>query len=230
MGLGKFIQNVFGGGSRPSQSDYQPSASDKASASVAKAEFDYFKRRYDPLLRKERDAAASDDIVKTARARANADTAQALTQQPSFAQTQSIDATGNMADAFTGQLSQATTQAKQFQNQRQGDVLATARGQSSTAQQGMSQIGRIETSEALNRAKNSMLEDRAKYKAIGQVSTALGAQGVSNMNSGEGGTFFTPVDAQGNQVQGVGNRLGYTDTYYTDEYRRNNPNKFKRRS
>ena len=71
-------------GSKPKQQDYEASEAEKASASVAMAEYQYFKQRYDPLLRQMRDKSMSEDIGSTLRGRANADTMQALTSQPSY--------------------------------------------------------------------------------------------------------------------------------------------------
>ena len=216
-------------GSKPKQQDYEASEAEKASASVAMAEYQYFKQRYDPLLRQMRDKSMSEDIGSTLRGRANADTMQALTSQPSYQATQSTTATGDMAQAYQGQLGVANRNAKQIQNTMRTNVLGTARGQAADAQTGMAQASRLATSEALSRAKAKQTVAMAKHQAAGQIAGALLMQGAENMGTkgetdgamaGDGygppepkqvsGTFFTPVNSQGQQVEGAGARLGFS--------------------
>ena len=66
-------------GSKPKKQEYQATDEEKASASVAKANYDFFKQNYAPLLREMRDQSQSDDNRRALRGRANADTMQALT-------------------------------------------------------------------------------------------------------------------------------------------------------
>lgn len=211
-------------GSKPKKQDYEASEAEKASASVAMAEYQYFKQRYDPLLRQMRDKSMSEDIGSTLRGRANADTMQALTSQPSYQATQSTTATGDMAQAYQGQLGVANRNAKQIQNTMRTNVLGTARGQAADAQTGMAQASRLATSEALTRAKANQQVAQAKANAAGQIAGSLLMQGADNMSTkgekmaGDGmgppeevrGTFFTPVNSQGQQVKGAGARLGFS--------------------
>lgn len=205
-------------GSKPKQQDYEASEAEKASASVAMAEYQYFKQRYDPLLRQMRDKSMSEDIGSTLRGRANADTMQALTSQPSYQATQSTTATGDMAQAYQGQLGVANRNAKQIQNTMRTNVLGTARGQAADAQTGMAQASRLATSEALERAKAKQTAAMAKHQAAGQIAGALLMQGADNMSTkgktADGkevsGGFFTPVNSQGQQVKGAGARLGFS--------------------
>ena len=216
-------------GSKPKQQDYEASDAEKASASVAMAEYRYFKDNYDPLLQKMRDKSMKEDPGVTLRGRANADTMQALTSQPTYQQTQNTDATGDMAQAYQGQLGQANTAAKSVQNQMRTNVLGTARGQAADAQTGMAQASRLGTSQALARAQAKQQVASAKFNAAGQLAGALLMQGAENMKTkgetdgamaGDGmgppepkqvsGTFFKPVNAQGQQVTGFKNRLSHT--------------------
>lgn len=205
-------------GSKPKQQDYEASDAERASASVAMAEYQYFKQRYDPLLRQMRDKSMSEDIGSTLRGRANADTMQALTSQPSYQATQSTTATGDMAQAYQGQLGVANRNAKQVQNTMRTNVLGTARGQAADAQTGMAQASRLATSEALSRAKAKQTVAMAKHQAAGQIAGALLMQGADNMSTkgktADGkevsGGFFTPVDSSGQQVTGFKNRLGHS--------------------
>lgn len=196
-----------------------PTQADRANASVAMAEYNRFKQKYDPLLRKMRDESLTEDTTSTLRARSNADTMQALTSNLSLQGAQRTDAGSDMAQAVQGQLGQATKAGKQIQNQMQTNVLGTARGQAADAQTGMSQAARLSTSEALTRAKAKQDVANAKLQAATQVGTAFLAQGADNLSTqggGNKGTFFTPVDSSGNKVQGARNRLGYSGFFRKD--------------
>jgi len=159
-------------GSKPKAQDYKPSEAEKASASVAMAEYQYFKQKYDPLLQQMRDQSLTADVQSGLRGRANADTMQALTSQPSYQQTQSNTLTGDMAQAYQGQLGVANKSAKQIQNTMQTNVLGTARGQAADAQTGMAQASRLATSEALTRAQANQKVAQAKLSALGQIAGA----------------------------------------------------------
>jgi hypothetical protein len=129
-----------------------------------------------------------------------------------------------MAQAYQGQLGVANRNAKQIQNTMRTNVLGTARGQAADAQTGMAQASRLATSEALSRAKAKQTVAMAKQQAAGQLAGALLMQGAENMSTkgekmaGDGmgppeevsGTFFTPVNSQGQQVKGAGARLGFS--------------------
>lgn len=190
-----------------------PTQADRANAAVAMAEYNRFKQKYDPLLRKMRDESLTEDTTSTLRARSNADTMQALTSDLSLQGAQRTDAGSDMAQAVQSQLGQATKAGKQIKNRMQTNVLGVARGQAGDAQTGMSQAARLSTSEALARAKAKQDVSQAKFNAAAQVGTALLAQGADNMSTeggGNKGTFFTPVDSEGNKVQGAGNRFRYS--------------------
>lgn len=193
---------------KPKAQNYKPSEADKVNASVAMAEYNFFKRNYDPLLQTMRDESRSDDATKTLRARSNADTMQALTSDMSLQESQRIDAGSDMAQAVQGQLGQATATGKNIQNKMQTNVLGTARGQAADAQKGMAAASRLGTSEALTRAKAKQDVATAKFNAGVQLGSALGMQGAKNLAGG--GTFFSPnigtelpVDSDGNVIQGA---------------------------
>jgi hypothetical protein len=219
-------------GSKPKEKDYQPSAAEKASAAVAMAENKYFKEKYDPLLQKMRDDSLTDKVDKKLRGRANADTMQALTTGPLARQSLTGQGAEDLATGYQGQLGAADKAAEEIRNQKQMNVLGTARGQASDAQSGMAQAANLSTSEALSRAKNKQDVANAKMTAVGQVAGAALSQGLSNMgtkgtkkvNVGTDkfpemkevttqGSFFSPVDDSGNKVSGFGNRLGYSDIF-----------------
>lgn len=219
-------------GSKPKQKDYEAPEGEKASASVAMAEYKYFKEKYDPLLQKMRDDSLTDKVDKKLRGRANADTMQALTTGPLARQSLTGQGAEDLATGYQGQLGAADKAAEEIRNQQQMNVLGTARGQASDAQSGMAQAANLSTSEALSRAKNKQAVANAKMTAVGQVAGAALSQGLSNMgtkgtkkvNVGTAkfpemkevttqGSFFSPVDDSGNKVSGFGNRLGYSDIF-----------------
>ncbi len=216
-------------GSKPKKQDYEASAAERASASVAMAEYQNFKKKYDPLLQQMRDQSMTEDVASGLRGRANADTMQALTSQPNYQQTQSSTATGDMAQAYQGQLGVANTNAKNVQNTMRTNVLGTARGQAADAQSGMAQASRLATSQALQRAKSNQQVAQAKFNAAGQIAGAALMQGIENMGTsaevdgamaGDGmgppepktvtGGFFSPVDSSGQKVTGFKNRLSHS--------------------
>jgi len=214
-------------GSKPKQKDYEASAGEKASASVAMAEYQYFKEKYDPLLQKMRDESLTDRADKTLRGRANADTMQALTSGPMARMALDGQGADDLAKAYQGQLGQADAKAEEIRNQSQMNVLGTARGQASDAQSGMAQAANLQTSEALNRAKNKQTVANAKMTAVGQVAGAALMQGMQNKATtgqkmgadGMGppqevkGSFFSPVDDAGNKVSGFGSRLAHSNFF-----------------
>ena len=214
-------------GSKPKQQDYQASDGEKASASVAMAEYTYFKQKYDPLLQKMRDDSLGTNDDKTLRGRANADTMQALTSAPMAQQAMSGQGSEDLAQAYQGQLGIADKSAEDIRNKKQMNVLGTARGQASDAQSGMAQAANLATSQALERAKNKQLVSQAKMTAIGQVAGAALAQGMANRETtgqkmganGMGppqevkGSLFSLVNDAGQKVSGFNNRLAFSNIF-----------------
>lgn len=203
--------------SKPKASDYQASDAEKASASVAMAEYQYFKEKYDPLLQEMRDKSLTEDVQSGLRGRANADVMQALSA-PSYEAATSSTAASDTAQALTGQLGAANVAAKQVQNTMQSNVLGTARGQAADAQSGMAQASRLATSSALERARANQMVAQAKQAAVAQIGSSIVAQGLENMGT-QGvdkagqtvkGSFFSPVRNDGSSVSGLRNRLQYS--------------------
>lgn len=177
----------------------EPSEAEKTSAGVAKAEYDRFKRLYDPLLQKMRDKSMTEDYKSTLRSRANADTQQALAGG-GFRETQRIDAAGQRAAAMQGQLGQATAAAKGIENRMKTGVLGTARGQAAEAQTGLAQASRLGTSQALERARAEQQVASAKFRAGGQL------LGAAVQGANEKGLFGEGEDGKG--FKGFLGRLG----------------------
>tara|TARA_B100000424_G_scaffold270389_1_gene269594 strand:+ start:1423 stop:1983 length:561 start_codon:yes stop_codon:yes gene_type:complete len=171
---------------RPKQKDYEASEAEKASASVGKANYDFFKANYDPLLREMRDQTRSEDTRLALRGRAGADTMQALTSAPTYRRTQTIGATGDLSQALTGQLGVADKAAKNIQNTASTNVLGIARGQQADASTGMAKASRLATSDALARARNKL---QVKNAAIGAGLKVAGTVGGEMAEQGKLGDF-----------------------------------------
>lgn len=175
-------------GNGPKKQDYEPTAAERTNASVAKARADRFRQVYAPLLRDMRDKSMTEDPGDALRGRANADTMQALTAQPSYDVTQSTTATGDLAQAYQGQLGVANQSALDIQNRMKTNVLGTAQGQQADSSQGLAKAARIESSKALERARGKAEVRAAKLGAASQIGTAFILQGGDNMEKGK--NFF----------------------------------------
>jgi hypothetical protein len=179
-------------GKGPKKSDYQPSEADKTSASIALQRYNTFKTKYQPLLVKMRDKAESDGLIKVARARAGADTIQALhADVPQLRAATTVDeTTADTGGALTSQLQKATAAGTAAKNDMAAGVVSAANQQGATAQSGLQAIARQNTSDALDRAANKQARKEATMQAIGQLGSAFIGSGGRNLASG--GTFFTP--------------------------------------
>lgn len=190
---------------KPKKQDYKATESEKASASVAMADYNFFKAQYDPILREMRDRSLSEDTSSTLRARSNADTMQALTSQPTYAQTQQLGRAGEQAQALQGQLGIANASAKDIQNKMQTGVLGVARGQAADAQTGMAKASRLATSTALDRAQNNQAVRSARLKAAGKIAGT--AFGVANEKDLFGtGKFGKTMGALGEGIDEMAKR------------------------
>jgi hypothetical protein len=173
-------------GSSPKKQDYQASASEKASASVALQQYQKFKRLYDPLLQNMRDESKSEDSTNKLRGRANADTMQALTSAPSYANTQVSDIASDQSKALQGQLGLASASGKNIQNQMKTNVVGIASNQAADAQSGMAQASRLATSDALTRAQAKQTKRSARNSALGEIAGATMVLGAKKGAFGDG--------------------------------------------
>lgn len=178
-------------GAKPKKSDYQASENEKVSAAVGKAEYDFFKKEYAPLLREMRDKVDIDaeDNKRLLRGRASADTMQALGDS-SYAASQDQNRSSDTASALLGQYGVAAQSAKDIQNKMASNVLGIARDQAADAQTGLAQASRLATSDALNRARNRQATAQAKLNAAVDIGSAFVKQGIKNKRSG--GSFLSP--------------------------------------
>ena len=173
----------------PQEKDYAPTQTEKTAAAIAKADSDYFKKTYDPLLVEMRDKAASEDVASTLRGRAAADTQQALTADLDLGSVQNIGDGAERALAATGQILAANTAAKGAKMEDQLNVLGIARGQEAGTGDALAQSARIAASTDLNRVRNEQAVRRARRGALMQTGLAAASKGLSNMQTT--GDFFT---------------------------------------
>lgn len=159
-------------GSGPKKADYKPTEAEKLSASVAKADSEFFRQNYSPLNLKRMKDSLTDNTRTTLRGRAAADGMQALTQEPSYSNALNVDAAGNLAGAISGQLNTANISAKEFQNEKQANVLGVARQQQDIASEGLANVARIKTSSLLSQAADKQRVRSAKLGALGEIATA----------------------------------------------------------
>tara|TARA_A100001391_G_scaffold197881_2_gene178826 strand:- start:1535 stop:2173 length:639 start_codon:yes stop_codon:yes gene_type:complete len=199
-----------------SKSDYQPSDTDKANASIAVAQYQKFKTKYQPVLLNMRDKAMDNSTIKIARTRANADAMQKLTGSgPNLpAATKNGGLAAEVGKGLAGQLNLATTEGTRADNNMAAGVLASANQQSATAQNALGYISRLDTDKALQRAERKQSEKATKLAAGLQLASSFVGSGLRNMEGG--GKFFTPnvgadVDSAGNPIyeapQSLGDRL-----------------------
>jgi hypothetical protein len=169
--------------SKPKKQEYQATESEKISASVSKAEKDYFNQTYGPLLREMRDISEKEELGGLARGRAQADTMQALTATPTLTATRGVDTAADLASAAAAQQIQGSGQALASQRERQIGVLGTARGQAAEAQAGLARAAKISSTKQLEEARAKQTIRQARSNALKQVGGAFAEQGQKNLQS-----------------------------------------------
>jgi hypothetical protein len=198
---------------KPKKQDYKPSEAEKMSASVAKAEKDYFDKNYGPLLRRLRDITDTQDFSNISTGRAGADVMQGLTGRTSLQRAASVDAAADLASAAGSQQLEAERTALAAKREGQIGVLGTARGQQADAVSGLSRAANIQSTSDLSRARDKQMIADARLAAGLNVGGTLFGQGIQNRRSmnaqGQYGTFFSPagLGSQGSD----GSRLGRLD-------------------
>lgn len=213
-------------GCGPDKDDFKQSAAEAATASVALDRQRWFKGKYFPKLKEMMGLAKSDDPTQIARRTGNADAMQATTA-PSVQRALRGEGGGDIAQALQGQLGLATAEGTKLQNQMGSEVIGVAQGQSADNAAAMSRVANLATSEALTRATAKQAERDAMFSAAGQLAGATLMRGMENKRTkgmregplgadgmGPGapeevqGTFWRPVDEQGNSLGFLGRRIG----------------------
>ena len=185
--------------SKPKASAYAASESEKATASIALADKQYFKDKYLPKLTELRDRSSTENYQGVARGRAQADTMQALTNRPSLAATRSVDASADRAAAAGSQLLQGSLQGLAAQRGDQVNVLKQARGMAADATSGLSRAAKIATTKNLQFAQAKQNRRNANF-AMG---TKLAAGAIGNITQNK--------LAAATAGQGAGDVSGYAN-------------------
>ena len=168
-------------GSKPKQSEYKPSATEKTQAAIAKADADYFAKTYDPLLLEMRDKAATENVASTLRGRAGADTYQALTGGgANIGLAQDVSTGADLATGAVGQLLDANVVAKNVKVDDQVGVLGTARGQQADAGDALAKASKLARSEGLTKAKAKQTVRMARRQAAFDIGKSIAKQGIKN--------------------------------------------------
>ena len=172
---------------KPKKQDYKPSEAEKVEASVSRAEFDRYKRTYDPVLREWRDEAER-DYAPMLRARAGADVMQATTSRmPSLSAVESVSGAADRASLGTSAMLAGTQQAKDVSTNMAADVLAASRGQQAQTLTGLSQAARLGAKGIIEASERSQMISGARMGALGEVTGTLGAIAMKKI-PGPGGT------------------------------------------
>lgn len=176
-------------GKGPKKSDYAASGIEKAAVQVATSQYQDWRTKFHPLLKK-RSVDSQTDATKVAVRRiGNANTMQKLTKV-SYPAAQSTTIAGDTAEALTGQLSEANKAARNHQNEVGVDILGKARGLAGTASEGLAQAARLSTSSALAKAQAKQEVQQAKINAVTSMLTTGVGQGIENYS--QTGKIFTP--------------------------------------
>jgi|TARA_R100001463_G_scaffold44276_3_gene92117 hypothetical protein len=191
--------------SKPKKQDYQASEAEKTSASIAKADKDYFNTKYKPLMVNMAEEARATEFDRIGRGISQADTMQALTGGgPVFQYSTSVDNAADLASAAVGNLLDASIQGQNISRDRQLNLLAGARGQQMDAASGLAQAARIGTSKELAFAKAKQATRLGNIKNMSRFAAKMGQNKSENEallssdetkdagTSGLGGYFVEP--------------------------------------
>lgn len=164
--------------SKPKSSDYKESEVDKVNAAVAMADKKYFRENYLPKQKEfiERSFKEESGLMSMGEGRAQADTMQALTQNPNRRAVGAVDAQADLASAASAQQLQGTAQGLLGARSDQVAGIKSANQMASQTAAGLSQASKISTTDTLNRAKAKQTRNSALIGAA----TKLGVQAGAN--------------------------------------------------
>jgi len=164
--------------SKPKSSDYKESEVDKVNAAVAMADKKYFRENYLPKQKEfiERSFKEESGLMSMGEGRAQADTMQALTQNPNRRAVGAVDAQADLASAASAQQLQGTAQGLLGARSDQVAGIKSANQMASQTAAGLSQASKIATTDTLNRAKAKQTRNSALIGAA----TKLGVQAGAN--------------------------------------------------
>ena len=164
--------------SKPKSSDYKESEVDKVNSAVAMADKKYFRENYLPKQKEfiERSFKEESGLMSMGEGRAQADTMQALTQNPNRRAVGAVDAQADLASAASAQQLQGTSQGLLGARSDQVAGIKSANQMASQTAAGLSQASKIATTDTLNRAAAK----QTRTSALIGATTKLGVQAGAN--------------------------------------------------
>ena len=163
---------------KPKRYEYEASEAEKVEAGVSLAEYNRYKKTYDPVLKDWRDEARK-DYAPMLRGRAGADVAQATTgQMPGLSAVESVSGAADRASLGTSAMLAGTLQAEDISTNMASDVLAASRGQQAQTISGLSVAARLGAQTVIQESRNRMMVSGARMGAFGEVAGTLGAMAM----------------------------------------------------
>lgn len=161
--------------SKPKASQFEAGESEKANASIALAQNNYFDEVYMPKQKEMTEAAFRDEktLMDTAEGRANADTFIALTENPNRNAVAAVNTEADLASALSGMSLQGTTQGLIGARSDQTNAIKSANKLQADTQTGLSQIAKIENTETLRMAQANLDSSLGVMKGITKLGQGL---------------------------------------------------------
>ena len=184
--------------SKPSKQDYKASEVEKINAAVAKADKEFFRNEYLPKQKDfvERSFTEEDTLIAQGEGRAQADTMQALTENPNRKAVSAVDTLADLASAATAQQFQGATQGLLGARSDQVAGIKSANKMASMTASGLSQASKISTTDTLNRAKAKNIRTAGLIKGA----TTLGVQMGKNFNQNQAAGIYNQTASEEDQI------------------------------
>ena len=171
--------------SKPKRQQYAASQAEKTQAGVSLAEYNRFKKTYDPVLKEWRDEAGK-DYAPMLRSRAGADVQQSATgKMPGLSAVESVSSAADRASLGTSAMLAGTLQAKDISTNMASDVLAASRGQQAQTMSGLSIAARLGAKGVIEESRNRMMVSGARMGALGQIAGTAGSIPLYNKMYGK---------------------------------------------
>lgn len=141
--------------SKPKQSDYKASEVEKTNASVGLAQKNFFNAEILPAIvdKTEQAFTEQEGIIGMAEGTANADFAQALTNNPNRNAVMAVDMQADLTSAGIDQLLQGTTQGLAASTNEQVGMVKAGAGINNQTTSALADVSKIATTDTLNLAK-----------------------------------------------------------------------------
>lgn len=136
----------------------------------------FFKENYLPKQKEfvERSFKEQDTLMDLGEGRAQADTMQALTQNPNRRAVARVDSEADLASAASAQQLQGTAQGLTGARSDQVAGIKSANQMASQTAAGLSQASKIATTDTLNRARAKQIRSAGNLKAFTTLGTQVG--------------------------------------------------------